>query len=143
MRLRLLYFALVGLLILTLAGCSDKDTVMPPGPASIINRTRDRLNPFRFTLTTDPASPSASGYFTVRVHVIDAEGAPAEGVNVQGDISIGGLGENGQHIDFYDRGAGDYDAELDLSMPGSWTLNVTAERDGKRKEQRFYIDVGG
>jgi len=143
MRLRLLSAALVAPLVLGLAGCSKDDAVMPPGPASIINRTRDRLNPFRFTLTTDPASPSASGYFTVRVHVIDAEGNPAEGVNVQGDISVGGLGENGQHIEFSDRGAGDYEAELDLNMPGSWTLNVTAERDGKQKEERFYIDVGG
>jgi hypothetical protein len=143
MRLRLLSAALVALLVLTLAGCSKDDTVTLPGPASIINGTRDRLNPFRFTLTTDPASPSASGYFTVRVHVIDAEGNPAEGINLQGDVSIGGIGEGPQHISFDDRGAGDYEAELDLNIPGSYSMNVTADKDGKHKEQRFYIDVGG
>ena len=143
MRLRLLSAAPAVLLVLALAGCTGGDSVLPPSPTAIINQTRDRLNPFRFTLKTDPAEPSASGYFTLYVHVVDAEGNPAEGVNLQAQVSIGGIGEGPQHITFDDRGAGDYQASLDLNMPGSYSVNVIADKDGKHKEQRFYVDVGG
>jgi hypothetical protein len=143
MRPRLLTAVPAVLLVLTFTGCSGDDAVMPPSPASIINRTRDRLNPYRFTLTTDPASPSASGYTRIQVHVIDAEGMPAEGVNMEADVSIGGMGERLQRIPLEDRGAGDYEADVSLNMPGSWGVNVIADKDGKHKEQRFYVDVGG
>ena len=66
--------------------------VTPPlNPAAIINSTRDQLTPFRFTLTTDPASPSFNSPFVLKVHVIDAADQPADGVELKADVSMSGM----------------------------------------------------
>lgn len=143
MRLRLLATASLVLLTLASAGCNGNDIVSPPSPTAIINSARDRLNPFRFTLSTDPASPSATASFTINVHVIDATGQPAEGVDLEADLATTGMGGSLQHVTFDDNGAGDYSAEVNLPEPGGWDIDLTASKKGKTKHQRFYLDVSG
>jgi hypothetical protein len=139
MRLRTLAIAAVAVLTLACAGCKSSD--LPPSPASLINGTRDRLTPFRFTLTTDPTSPHASGPILLKVHVIDAAGQPAAGVTVKADVTMSGM-EHGAHVTLDDRGGGDYDGEVSLEMAGSWDVDLTATRDGKTRQQKLSIEVG-
>lgn len=133
----------VALLTLGSSGCKSEDVVLPPSPTTLINGTRDRLNPFRLTLATDPASPNFNGPITVKVHVIDATGQPAEGVTVEADVSMSGMGQGAQHLTLDDKGGGDYAGDVKLEMAGSWDVDLTASRDGKSGKQRLSIEVGG
>ena len=53
MRFRTLAIAAVTALTLAFTGCKS-ESALPPSPTSIINNARDRLTPFRFTLTHLP-----------------------------------------------------------------------------------------
>ena len=135
---------MLGLVLLTLASLGCKSSDLPPAPATLINNTRDRLNPFRFTMTTDPASPTINNHIAIKVHVIDAVNQPADGVDLQADLSMpAGMAKGPQHISFSGQGNGDYEGEVDLDTAGSWDMDLTAAKDGKTKQQRLSIDVGG
>jgi YtkA-like len=130
----------VALLTLVSSGCKSGDVVLPPSPTTLINGTRDRLNPFRFTLATDPASANFNGPITIKVHVIDATGQPADGVTVEANVSMSGMA---QHVTLDGKGGGDYEGDVKLEMAGSWDVDLTATRDGKSGKQRLSIEVGG
>src|ERR1017187_287827 len=132
----------VALLTLASSGCKT-DTVLPPAPASLINNTRDRLTPFRFTLTTDPPSPNFNSPVVIKVHVIDATDHPADGVTVQANVSMSGMDQGTQHLTLSGKGGGDYEGEVKLEMAGSWDVDLSATRDGKSRQQRLSIEVGG
>jgi hypothetical protein len=139
MRSRLLLAAAIALFIVTCAGCKSSD--LPPSPSSLINGTRDRLNPFRMTLTTDPTAPRA-GSVTLKVHVIDAANQPAEGVTLKADVSMAGMDHGAQHLTLDGRGNGDYEGQVTLEMPGAWDVDLTATKDDKSKQLRQIVDVG-
>jgi hypothetical protein len=141
MRLRTLALFAVAALVLTSAGC--KSNALPPSPSSLINGTRDRLTPFRFALTTDPSSPHASGPILLKVHVIDGAGQPADGVTLKADVSMSGMDHGDQHLVLDGRGDGDYDGQVNLEMAGSWDVDLTATKDGKTRQQKLSIEVGG
>ena len=122
-------------------GCKSENT-LPPAPASVINRTRDRLNPFRFNFATEPSAPNFNDRITLKVHVIDAANQPADGVEVNADLST--LGMNGSHhVALSGVGNGDYEGEVDLEMAGSWDVDLSATRDDKSSKQRVILEVGG
>jgi hypothetical protein len=125
--------------VLTFTGCKS-EPALPPSPTSLINNTRDRLNPFRFTVTTDPTSPSSKGPIMLKVHVIDAANQPADGVTLNADVSMAGMA---QHLILSGKGDGDYETQMNLEMPGSWDLDLTATKDGKSSRQQLNIEVGG
>ena len=133
----------VALLALVSSGCKSEEAALPPSPTSLINGTRDRLNPFRFTLATDPASPNFNGPITIKVHVIDATGQPADGVTVQADVSMSGMDQGAQHLNLDGQGSGDYEADVKLEMAGSWDVDLTATQGDKSGKQRLSIEVGG
>jgi hypothetical protein len=137
MRRMSLWLAL--LLATIAAGCKDST---PAPPASVITNTRNALNPFRITLTTDPSSPTANSRVLLKVHVIDAADRPADGIDVGADLSMLG-GGNTQHVALSGRGGGDYEGEVTPDLPGSWYVDLTASKDGQSKKQRFDLDVGG
>ena len=116
----------VALLTLVSSGCKSEDVVLPPSPTTLINGTRDRLNPFRFTLATDPASPNFNGPITIKVHVIDAANQPADGVTLQADVSMSGMDQGAQHLTLDGKGGGDYEGDVKLEMAGSWDVDLTA-----------------
>jgi nitrogen fixation protein FixH len=142
MRLRLLAAASLAAFLLFATACNTGDYNIP-NPTSLINQTRDRLDPFRFTFATDPEAPRAAIPFTLRVHVIDAAGQPAEGVDLEADLSTTGMGGSPQHLTFDDTGAGDYTADVTLPDPGGWDVKITAAKEGKSKHQSFHIEVSG
>ena len=131
---------LLGAVLLT-SGCKSENT-LPPAPASLINNTRDRLNPFRFTLATEPSTPNFNNPITLKVHVIDAAGQPADGVAVDGELSMSGM-NGSQHVALSGVGGGDYQGEVKLEMAGSWDVDLSATREGKSSKQRMAIEVGG
>lgn len=133
----------VALLTLVSTGCKSGDVALPPSPTTLINGTRDRLNPFRFTLATDPASPNFNGPITIKVHVIDATGQPADGVTVQADVSMSGMDQGAQHLTLDGKGGGDYEGDVKLEMAGSWDVDLTASQGDKSGKQRLSIEVGG
>lgn len=142
MRCSTFTVAAVAALTLTFAGCKS-DSVAPPNPTTIINNTRDRLTPFRFTLATDPTAPKYSAPIMLKVHVIDAANQPADGVTLKADVTMAGMDHGAQHLELSGKGGGDYEGQVNLEMAGPWDVNLTATRDGKSREQKFNIEVGG
>jgi len=143
MRLRTVFaIATFAALTIGLNGCKSDSSYMPPDPTKLINNTRDKLNPFRFTMTTDPASPNYNSPIMLKVHVIDAANQPADGVTVKADVSMSGMSQV-QHITLSGSGSGDYQGQVSLDMAGSWDIDVSATRDGKSSEQKLSITVGG
>ena len=128
-------------LVMLTSGCKSENT-LPPAPASLINNTRDRLNPFRFTLTTEPSAPSFNDQIMLKVHVIDAANQPADGVELNADVSMPGM-NGSQQVSFSGRGDGDYEGAVKVEMAGSWDVDLSATREGKSSKQRFTIEVGG
>ncbi len=121
-------------------GCKNSD--LPPNPVSLINGTRNRVNPFRMTLTTDPAWPKASGPILLKVHIIDGANQPMEGVDLKADVSMSGGANGAQQVRFDDRGKGDYEAQVTVETPGNWDVDLTAAQGEQSKKQRLYIEVG-
>lgn len=141
MRFRLVALAVVAVVIY-FAVKYKPEPVGPPNPATIINNTRDRLTPFRFTLATDPASPNFNSPFQLKVHVIDGANQPADGVELKADVSMSGMDQGAQHLTLSDRGNGDYEGQVKLEMAGSWDVDLTATKDGKSRQQKMSIEVG-
>jgi hypothetical protein len=121
----------------------EPSSALPPAPMAIINGTRDRLTPFRFTLSTDPAAPSLSSSIRLKVHVIDAANQPADGVELRADVSMSGMDHGSQHLTLTGKGDGDYEGQINLEMAGIWDVDLTASRDGKSRQQKFTIEVSG
>ncbi len=144
MQLRPMAFAALTLAVLaTLApavGCKSGE--LPPSPVSLINGTRNRVNPFRMTLTTDPTWPKASGPILLKVHIIDGAGEPAEGVELKADVSMSGGANGAMQVRFDDRGKGDYEAQVTLEAPGNWDVDLSAKQGERNKQQRLNIEVG-
>jgi hypothetical protein len=142
--MRLCRISITAIALLTLAGTGCKsESALPPNPTAIINNTRDRLTPFRFTLATDPASPNYSHPILLKVHVIDAAGQPADGVTLNADVSMSGMEHGAQHLTLSGRGGGDYEGQVNLEMAGSWDVNLTATQGEKSRQQKLSIEVGG
>jgi len=133
----------VALLTMVSSGCKSEEAALPPSPTTLINGTRDRLNPFRLSLTTDPASPNFNSPITIKVHVIDATNQPADGLTVQADVSMSGMNQGAQHLTLDGKGGGDYEGQVKLEMAGSWDVDLTATRDDKNGHQKLSIEVGG
>jgi hypothetical protein len=141
MRVRLLFIAIVAVVLYYgFSRYKPAPSDLPPNPAAIINNTRDKLTPFRFNMTTDPASPRYNNSVLIKVHVIDSADQPADGVTLTADFSMSGMT---QHITLEGKGGGDYEGRVNLEMAGSWDVDLTATRDEKRREQRLSIEVGG
>ena len=142
MNLRTLNIAAIAVLTLAFTGCKSESS-LPPNPSTLINNTRDRLTPFRFTLATDPASPNYNAPIMLKVHVIDAANQPADGVTLKADVTMSGMDHGAQHLTLSGRGDGDYEGQVNLEMAGSWDVDLTASRGDKSREQKFSIQVGG
>jgi hypothetical protein len=149
MRLRTFAIGTVAVLTLVIAGCKSSSapaagpSVMPPNPSALINNVRDQLTPFRCTLATDPAAPRYGSPILLKVHVLDAANEPADGVTLKADVSMSGMDQGAQHLTLSGKGGGDYEGTMSLEMAGSWDVDLTATRDGKTRQQKLSIEVGG
>lgn len=142
MRFRLIAIAAIAALLYFAVKYKPEPIAPPLNPVAIIQGTRDRLTPFRFTLATDPPSPNFNAPIWLKVHVIDAADQPADGVEIKADVSMSGMDQNAQHLVLSGRGNGDYDGQMNLEMAGSWDVDLTATKDGKSRKQKLSIEVG-
>ncbi len=143
MRFRILAIAVVAALVYFAAmKYKPEPSALPPNPTMIIQNTRDRLTPFRFTLSTDPTSPNFNAPILLKVHVIDAADQPSDGLELKADVSMSGMDQGAQHLILSGRGNGDYDGRVNLGMAGSWDVDLTATKDGKSRQQKLSIEVG-
>jgi hypothetical protein len=144
MRFRLIAIAIIVVIVyFVITRYKPEPSALPPAPMAIINGTRDRLTPFRFTLETAPPAPRFTAPILLKVHVIDATSQPADGVEIKADVSMSGMDHGSQHLTLTGRGNGDYEGEVNLEMPGSWDVDLTANKDGKSRQQKLSIEVGG
>jgi hypothetical protein len=141
MYVRTLTVTAIAALTLACTGCKSES--LPPNPSTLINNTRDRLTPFRFTLATDPVSPNYNAPFMLKVHVIDGANQPADGVTIKADVTMSGMDHGAQHLTLSGSGNGDYEGQVNLDMAGGWDVDLTATKDDKSREQKFSIQVGG
>lgn len=142
MRVPVFTIAAVAVLTLSFAGCKS-EPALPPNPVTVIDNVRGQLTPFRFALATDPASPNYNAPILLKVHVIDAANQPADGVTVKVDVSMSGMDHGAQHLTLSGKGGGDYEGQVNLEMAGSWDVDLTATRNGKSRQQKFSLEVGG
>ena len=143
MRVHTFTIIAAALLTVSFTGCKSEPTTLPPNPATVINNVRDQLTPFRFTLATDPASPSYKAPILLKVRVIDAANQPADGVTINADVSMSGMEQGAKHLTLSGKGGGDYEGQVNLDMAGSWDVDLTANKDGKSRQQKLSIEVGG
>jgi len=142
MRFRILAIAVIAAMVYFAVKYKPEPVAPPLNPTMIIQGTRDRLTPFRFTLATDPTSPNFNAPILLKVHVIDAADQPADGVELNADVSMSGMDQGAQHLVLSGRGNGDYDGRVNLEMAGSWDVDLTATKDGKSRQQKLSIEVG-
>jgi hypothetical protein len=142
MRFRLLAIAAIAALLYFAFQYKPAPITPPLNPTAIIQGTRNQLTPFRFTLATDPASPSFNSPFVLKVHVIDAADQPADGIELKADVSMSGMDQGSQHLLLNGRGNGDYEGQVNLEMAGIWDVDLTATKDGKSRQQKLSIQVG-
>ncbi len=133
--------SLLATLMLLAAAPACKSSNLPPSPSSLITGTRDRLNPFRMNLTTDPQWPKANGGFTLKVHIMDAASQPATGVSLKGSLTMNGMSQS-HEVTFDERGNGDYEGQVTVEMPGVWDVDLTASQGDKIKQLRLNVEVG-
>jgi hypothetical protein len=140
---RILVIAAIAAIVYFAVKYKPEPVAPPINPAALIQGTRDRLTPYRFTMTTEPASPSYNTPILLKVHVIDAADKPADEVELKADISMAGMDHGSQHLTLNGKGNGDYEGQLNLEMAGSWDVDLTATKDGESRQQRLNIEVGG
>lgn len=143
MRFRILAIAVIAALVYFAVKYKPEPVAPPINPVAIIQGTRDRLSPFRFTMATEPTSPTYSAPVRLKVHVIDDADKPADDVELKADVSMSGMDHGSQHLVLDGRGNGDYEGQVNLEMAGSWDVDLTATKDGKSRQQRLSIEVGG
>jgi len=114
-----------------------------PDPTALILNLRNQVTPLRFTLGTDPEAPNCDTPITLKVHVIDAAGRPADGLIIEADAAINGTGHGAQHVTLHGKGHGNYEGKMKLETAGSWDVDLTATKDMKTSRQRLSIEVGG
>jgi hypothetical protein len=141
MRLRVVAVAIVAALAyLAIQHRSALPAV--PDSGALITGMRDQVSPFRFTLATDPEPPGYGSPIALRVQVIDAAGRPTDGLSVEANFSISGVDSGAQHVILHRKGRGVYEGKVNLEMAGSWEVDLTAEKDGKRGRERLTLEVG-
>ncbi len=143
MRLRILAVAAVAPLTY-FAIKHSSELPAPPDPTALIMNLRNQLTPFRFTLATDPESPSCDAPITLKVHVIDTAGQSADGLLIEADASMSGTDHAAaQHVTLRGKGHGNYEGMVELETAGSWDVDLSATKDLKRGRQRLSIEVRG
>jgi hypothetical protein len=140
MRLRLVAAAIVAALVCLAV---QHKFALPPAPDSgaLITGIRDQVSPFRFALTTDPEPPGYGSPVALRVKISDAAGQPLDGVSAEANFSVIGADHGAQHVILHRKGRGVYEGTANLEMAGSWTVDLMAEKDGKRGRERLTLEV--
>ncbi len=140
MRLRIFPIAAVAALTYLAIKHSSELPALPDPATAILSL---RVAPFRFTLGTEPEAPNCDTPITLKVHVIDAAGHPADGLIIEADAAMSSMDHGAKHATLRGKGHGNYEGEMELETAGSWEVDLTATKDLKTGRQRLSIEVGG
>jgi hypothetical protein len=113
-----------------------------PDPIELFMTARGEVPPFRFTLTTEPEAPACGAPMTLRVHVVNPNDQPVDGLLLEAGVSFSGSGRESRHVTLRRKGKGDYEGKLEVDMAGSWNVDVMATKDGETHRQRLNLEVG-
>ena len=80
--------------------------------------------------------------FTVRAHLLNAEGGPVTGAKLVGVLNMKAMDHGSLQFEFTEKGNGVYEGISKVEMSGDWNLKLTAEQDQNRLEQDFPLAVG-
>ncbi len=89
--------------------------------------------------------PPGAGDNTVVIELKGADGAPVKDANIKVDVwmpAMGSMPEMRTKGKVKSVGDGKYEADFDLAMAGSWTLDVVAEAGGKSLKVEYSLTVG-
>lgn len=142
MRARILVAAVVVVALALFAYQHREALSLTPDPTALIIGLRNQVQPFRYTLTTEPGDPSCDRPFLLMVHAADSAGQPIDGLKLEADITMTGTDHGVQEVKFKSKGHGDYQAKVSLEVTGSWDVNIEGEKDGRHARQKLTVDVG-
>ena len=141
MRLRIVAVAAVAVLAFY-AVRHKAELPAPPDPTALILSMRNQVQPFRFSLGTEPEQPHCDAPLTLRVHVVDAAGQPVDGLKIEANVLMIGTDHGSQQLTLHSKGRGNYEGRVTLEMAGSWDVDLIGTKDGKRVRERLSIEVG-
>jgi hypothetical protein len=96
----------------------------------------------RLSVTTAPEQPRMDKSFTVRAHLLNAEGGPVTGAKLMGLLTMKAMDHGNLQFEFTEKGHGVYEGISKVEMSGDWNLKLTAEHEQNRLEQDFPLAVG-
>jgi len=112
-----------------------------PDPTTLIINARHHVQPFHYSLITEPDDPSCDASIILLVHAVDAAGQPVDDLKMEASLSTANADHGAQEIKLRGRGHGNYEARISLQLPGSWDVDLMGEKDGRRARQRLSIEV--
>jgi len=139
MRARILVIVVVAL---ALFAYQQRDGFSSPDPTALIIGLRNQVQPFRYTLTTEPNDPSCDRPTILVVHAVDSAGQPIDGLTLEADISMAGSNHGVQEVKLKAKGHGNYEGKVSLEQAGSWDVDLAGEKDGRRARQKLTVDIG-
>jgi hypothetical protein len=113
-----------------------------PSPTTLILNMRSEVQPFHFSLGTEPEPPRCGAPITLRVHVSDAAGQAVDGLKIEVNASMHGTDHEARQLTLRNKGQGNYEGRVTLEAAGSWDLDLVATKDGRRARERISVEVG-
>jgi Cu(I)/Ag(I) efflux system membrane fusion protein len=143
-RGRLRRAALVGLAVLVLLGLTMIGSRFLHREASGLADVRE-LDGLRVAVATKPAAPKV-GENLLRVLVVDAAGKPVKAARVEAVVSMpsmGGMPYMESRPPMKDKGGGRYEGMFNLTMAGSWNVDLQVAPPGDRaRRAELRLTVG-
>lgn len=139
MRLRIVALAAVAALAYFAVQHRSELPALPDFTVLIVSLRNPQ---FRFTLGTEPEAPSCDAPITLKVHVIDAAGNPADGLTIEADAAMNGMEHGARRVTLHGKGHGNYEGKIELEIVGCWELDLTTIKGFTAARQRLSIEVG-
>jgi nitrogen fixation protein FixH len=119
------------------AGCAQK--AASPSPRD----DNSDASPLRITLTISPDHPRMVKPITFTLHIVDPQGKPVDGLQVNGSLNMRAMNMGETQVKFDGKGNGDYEGSVkDTDMSGPWTITVDASQGKRHAQKNFEFVVG-
>jgi len=113
-----------------------------PDPTALLVNARNQVQPFHYTLATEPPDPSCDAPTTLVVHALDTKGEPVEDLKMEARATILGTNHGVQEVKLRPRGHGYYAGSVSLELAGSWDVDLLGEKEGMRARQKLSVEIG-
>lgn len=141
LRRRILFMAIVLIVVGMMAGCSQKNS-QPPAQSAVASNSADTAGPWRLELKISPDHPSMIKPMTLALHITDEQGQPVNDAKVSGALSMKLMDMGVLPVTFVPQGSGNYAAAMkSVDMSGPWNLTVDATQGGTHMKKNFDVNV--